>query len=226
MENEPADPVAAPIKPEEEWANALSHGVAAVMAIVLGTMLVRHAFELQTLGEGLPRMPWACGAYALTVIGTFAASTLSHAIFKQPWLNTFRAWDQAMIYLMITGTYTPIVAAFAPDSTRNWLMVAIWIAAISGFATKVIARHRINSIGTVSYLLLGWLPAIPLVGQVPSGLAWGMLIGGVLYSIGVVFLRMDEKAKYLHVVWHAFVMAAAYTHYFAISKYCLASTIE
>lgn len=205
----------APLKPDQEWANALSHAIASLISIALGCSLVGAAWDL---GMG---MVIACTAYAISATGTFVSSTLSHAIHRQPWLNTFRAWDQAMIYLMITGTYTPIVAAHAPDNTRAILMTLIWIAALAGFASKVAMRHRINSISTVSYLLLGWFPAVPLIGQVPSQLAWGMLGGGLLYSIGVVFLINDAKVRYFHVVWHGFVMAAAFTHYMVIRQFCL-----
>lgn len=206
----------APIKPDQEWANALSHGIATAAAIVIAITLVRKASGIST------GMAIACAAYSITVIGTFASSTLSHAIFRQPWLNTFRAWDQAMIYMMITGTYTPIVAAFAPNWSRAILLVLIWVAAIAGFLSKTAVKHRVNSISTVSYLLLGWLPALPLIGHVPTPLAWGMLTGGVLYSLGVVFLITDHRVKYFHLVWHGFVMAAAFVHYRVIIANCLA----
>ena len=70
-----------------------------------------------------------------------------------------------------------------PPSVRDPLLIAIWVAAIAGFINKVAVHHRVNSIGTWSYLLLGWLPAIPLVGNVPSPLGmehdgwWSRLLG-------------------------------------------------
>ena len=126
-----------------------------------------------------------------------------------------------MIYTMITGTYTPIAFQYATDGARIPLLLAIWIAAIAGFLTKVAMQHRVNSISTVSYLLLGWLPAIPLAGHVPSALVWSMAIGGVLYSIGVVFLMNDGKFRYAHAVWHLFVMSAAVCHYLGILWYVI-----
>ncbi|MCG8651978.1 MAG: hemolysin III family protein, partial [Pirellulales bacterium] len=147
---------------------------------------------------------------------TFLFSTLSHVIFRQPVLNTLRAWDQAMIYAMISGTYTPIAYAYATDRVRAPLLALIWLAAGAGFLFKVVLRYRINSIGTISYLLLGWLPAIPLAPHVPSGLAWAMLLGGLLYSLGVLFLLNDRKVKYMHAAWHLCVMMAASCHYLAI----------
>lgn len=202
-----------PVKLDQEWANALTHGLAAVAAVVLGTHLAIVANEISV------GLVVACIAYAASVVGTFLCSTLSHSILRQPLLNHLRAWDQAMIYLMIAGTYTPIVFRYAPDQTRTPLLVAIWVAALVGFITKVAVKHRINSIGTVSYLLLGWLPAIPLAGHTPMPLAMSMLAGGVLYSLGVVFLVNDSKFRYAHAIWHLFVIAAATTHWYGVLYY-------
>ena len=94
-----------------------------------------------------------------------------------------------------------------------------WPQAAAGFLAKVALRHRINSIGAISYLLLGWLPAIPLAGQVPSELAWSMLAGGVVYTVGIALLMNDNKVKYLHAGWHISVMSAAAIHYLGILYY-------
>ncbi|WP_372899137.1 hemolysin III family protein [Stieleria sp.] len=212
--NEPAPTHGnAPVRHGEEWANALTHGLAALMSLVLGTWLVLEALPDR------PGLALACAAYIASVFATFSFSTLSHAILQQPLLDTLRAWDQAMIYAMISGTYTPIVFRYAPDAVRTPLLTAIWVAAFVGIAGKLLMRHRVNNVATVSYLLLGWLPAIPLYGKVPSGLGWGMLLGGVLYTLGVIVLVNDSKFKYLHVVWHLFVISAALCHFLAIQWY-------
>lgn len=202
-----------PWKDDQEWANALTHAIAAIMAAAAGIYLVQMAL-LQS-----PSLAVACAVYAASALGTFLFSTLSHFVRRQPLLNIMRSWDQAMIYAMISGTYTPIVYQYAHDTIRVPLLSAIWIAAAAGFLTKVAVRHRINSIGSVSYLLLGWLPAIPLAGQVPAGLVGFMLAGGVVYTVGVVLLMNDGKLKYLHAGWHISVLTAAAIHYLGILCY-------
>lgn len=204
---------APPLKPDQEWANALTHGIACLGTICLGSYMVLVALPY---GRGITI---ACIVYATSVFATFGFSTLSHIVRRQPMLNKMRAWDQAMIYAMISGTYTPIVYRYASESTRVALLAAIWVAAMVGIVGKLLFRHRINSIGTLSYLLLGWLPAIPLATQVPRDLAWWMVAGGVLYTIGVVFLLNDSKLRYLHAVWHLAVMAAAVAHFLGIMYY-------
>ncbi|WP_419194016.1 PAQR family membrane homeostasis protein TrhA [Novipirellula herctigrandis] len=203
----------APIRIDQEWANALTHGVATAVSIVGMALLVTKAFE-QSTGLAI-----ACAAYMLGVIGTFVSSTLSHAILRQPLLDHLRAWDQAMIYTMISGTYTPIIYTCAPDAVRTPLLIAIWVAAAIGFFHKVMIRHRVNSIGTISYLLLGWLPALPLIGSIPSGLIFSMFVGGVLYSLGVILLVNDSRIRYLHAGWHVAVMLAATCHFLGIYWY-------
>ncbi|WP_372721610.1 hemolysin III family protein [Novipirellula sp.] len=215
LESKTLDIGDAPVKLDEEWANALTHGIAALVSTIAAAFLVRAALDISQ-GAAI-----AAAAYMASVIGTFVSSTLSHLIFRQPMLDNLRAWDQAMIYTMISGTYTPIIYAHAPDGVRDPLLIAIWVAAAVGFFGKVLLRHRVNSIGTISYLLLGWLPAIPLAGYVPAPLVSLMITGGVLYSMGVVLLINDSRIKYLHAGWHLFVMMAATSHFLGIWWYAL-----
>jgi len=201
---------APPWQDGQEWANALTHAVAAAGTLVAGYFLILAAAPR---GNGLVI---ACLVYAASVLGTFFFSTLSHFVRRQPMLNTMRAWDQGMIYAMISGTYTPIVYRYASETVQLPLLTVIWMVAAAGFLGKVAVFHRINSSGFISYLLLGWLPSIPLARHVPSELAWAMLAGGIVYSIGVIFLINDGRLKYLHAGWHISVMMAAAVHYLGI----------
>jgi len=202
-----------PLQHDQEWANALTHALATAGTLVVGSHMVMLA---AAKSNGLAI---ACGVYVASVFVTFLFSTLSHIILRQPALNTLRAWDQAMIYAMISGTYTPIAYQYASESAQVPLLVAIWIAAAIGILAKLVFRHRINSIGAISYLLLGWLPAIPLAGHVPSVLAWLMLAGGVTYTVGVVLLMNDRKVRYMHAAWHICVITAAGCHYLGILRF-------
>ncbi|EMI46284.1 PAQR family membrane homeostasis protein TrhA [Rhodopirellula sp. SWK7] len=204
-----------PIQPDQEWANALTHGIASVTWIALSVWMVMQASEISTA------MMIACAAYGASVIGTFACSTLSHTFLERPLLDRFRAWDQAMIYLMIAGTYTPIMCRYAEPAYRDVLLLLMWGYAFWGFAKKAIFSHRIHSISTLSYLLLGWLPAIPLYGRIPMSLFLYVLAGGVAYSIGVLFLKNDHRVKYFHAVWHIVVISASILHFAGIMRYVI-----
>lgn len=204
----------APLLPGEEWLNALTHGVAAA-AWVGGAAIMYQAAAQQSVMTII-----CCLAFVASAIAVFTASALSHYWIDEPQrLHRLRAWDQGLIYAMISGTYTPLIWQFADESIRGWLLAAIWLVAFVGFYTKVIAKYRVNGIGTISYLLLGWLPAIPLAGRVPAMVLFWMAAGGVIYTLGVVLLLNDRRMKYLHAGWHVCVVTAASCHYWAIYRY-------
>jgi hemolysin III len=208
-----------PLQRDQEWANALSHGLATAAACIAAVVMVLHTRD-KPIGTML-----SCVAFVFSVIAVFAASTLSHVFIDDAkLLRRMRAWDQGLIYLMITGTYTPLVYHFADAAVRGPLLVAIWIAAFVGFYSKVLAGHRINGIGTATYLALGWLPAMFLIGRVPTMVLFWMAAGGVIYTLGVVVLVNDFRIRYLHVVWHLLVVTAASCHYWAIYQYVAGST--
>src|SRR5690606_39179142 len=133
----------APLLPEEEWANALTHAAAAVVWTLGAVVMVRGAAE-QTL-----MTTFFCLVFVFSAVSVFTASALSHHwIHDSKLLRRLRAWDQGLIYVMISGTYTPLVWKFADEAIRTPLLIGIWVAAAVGFHSKVIAEHRVNGIGT------------------------------------------------------------------------------
>jgi len=205
----------APLLPDEEWANALTHGSAALVWMFGAVLMARAAASGQPLMTTL-----CCLVFVLSAVSVFSASALSHHLLHCPrLLNRLRAWDQGLIYVMISGTYTPLIWQFASESVRTPLLIGIWIAAAVGFHSKVFAEHRVNGIGTITYLLLGWVPALGLVGKVPGIVLFWMAAGGVIYTLGVVLLMNDKRLKYMHAGWHLCVVVAASCHFWAIYRY-------
>jgi hemolysin III len=208
------EPHTAPVLPDEEWANALTHAIAA-MAWMFGAVVMVRAAATQSLMTTI-----CCLFFVLSAVSVFSASALSHHLLHCPrLLNRLRAWDQGLIYAMISGTYTPLIWQFASPSIRVPLLVGIWVAAAIGFHSKVFASHRINGIGTITYLLLGWVPALGLIGRVPGAVLFWMTVGGVIYTADVVLLMNDKRLKYLHAGWHLCVVIAASCHFWAIYRY-------
>lgn len=190
----------------DEWANTLTHAVSCALA-VLGWIAMAWLVRDRPVG-----LQTACLVYATSAVAVFFFSTLSHAARKPHWRERMRAWDQGVIYVMISGTYTPFAYAFG-GSLQLPTLVFLWVVATIGFVSKVIVKHRVHAIGTASYLLLGWLPAMALGPQVTWGCLLGMAAGGVVYTVGVVFLVNDQRRKYMHAVWHLLVLTAAAIHF-------------
>jgi hemolysin III len=170
---------------------------------------------------GQPLMTtFCCLVFVFSAVSVFTASALSHHLIHDPiLLRRLRAWDQGLIYVMISGTYTPLVWRFADDSLQIPLLIGVWIAAAVGFHSKVIAEHRVNGIATITYLLLGWVPALGLVTKVPGELLLWMAAGGVIYTCGVALLLNDARVKYFHAGWHLCVVTAAACHFWAIYQF-------
>jgi hemolysin III len=201
----------------EELANSLTHGIGLILSLVGGLLLI---------GEVLAQPnTWrlaGCGIFASALVAVYAASTLSHAVTRPSWRLAFRILDQAFIYLLIVGTYTP----FALEYLRfGWWWVffsLIWAAALVGFFSKLIFLHRINAVTIWSYVLLGWLPIIPAwtyLDVVPWGALVLIFVGGLCYTAGTVFLVLDHRPFHFHAIWHLFVMAGSSFHFCGVLFY-------
>jgi hemolysin III len=199
----------------EESINAWTHGVGFLISIPCGVVLIQLAAEHQK------RLLYACLIYSLSLTGLYLFSTLSHAVRYPKWRGRFRAWDQGLVYILIAGTFTPFIWCYMNGWSRFALLLFVWIAAVTGLCSKVLIKHRIDNITTVHCILLGWLPAMVLFGRVSSLCFATMAIGGVLYTIGTLFLMNDHRHRYFHAVWHLLVMLASACHYAAIAMFVI-----
>src|SRR4051794_12714110 len=150
----PAAPIAAPA-PREELFNALTHGAGTGLAIVGGVVLLSAASRHGSLWELT-----ACAVYAVTLLGAYAASTLSH-LFANPAARAFfRVTDQAMIFLFIAGTWTPVAVAWLHGPAWWAYHAVVWGIAVIGFVSKAMFAHRttLGTVSTILYLVLGWTP--------------------------------------------------------------------
>ncbi|HEY5313765.1 MAG TPA: hemolysin III family protein [Pirellulales bacterium] len=200
----------------EEFVNSIIHACGLVLALVGGAWLLTAA------SHGDRWCLAGCAVFAASMIAVYAASTLSHGVQTIHLRRRMRTLDQAFIYLMIAGTYTPF--GFTYLRGGNWwiLTTAMWLVAWAGFISKVWFGHRVDASTSWSYVLLGWLPMIavePLLNTVPAGALGWMLAGGLCYTIGTVFLTLDTRVKYFHAVWHLLVIAGSVCHFLAIYWY-------
>jgi hemolysin III len=203
----------------EEWANTLTHGLGTILSVVAAAYLVGR---LEPLGNRA--LDLGCGVYAATLVAVYACSTLSH-YFRRPSLKrAFRILDQAFIYLLIVGTYTPVAVMYLHGGGLSVLLAVMWCVAIAGFLSKTLLRHRIDSISTVAYVVLGWMPVLAARWAwelVPRGPLFLFFVGGLCYTLGVVFLLFDTRVRYFHAVWHLMVIAGSAVHFWAVVR-CVA----
>lgn len=193
------------------------HQVAFDVSLVTGTVLVLLASDA--------RSRVAATVYAVSVSLLFGASALYHRVTWRPKLRgVLRRIDHASIFLLIAGTYTPVVLLAAPSRWSAYLLAAVWTVAGAAIALHLSTFDAPRWVSTAVYLALGWLglAVMPLLWH-GLGIAPVILlaIGGVLYSIGAVcyWRRYPDPSPTVfgyHEVFHALVVAAAACHYAAI----------
>ena len=153
----------------------------------------------------------------------YLASTLYHSFQHPKVKGVFKILDHAAIYLLIAGTYTPILLVSLRDAWGWSLFGVMWGLAVAGIVFKFFFIGRFEKLSLVIYLLMGWMGVIA-AGQIIDALPFGgllwLLAGGISYTTGVIFYRW-EKLKYSHAIWHLFVLGGSICHFFAIFLYVL-----
>ena len=195
----------------QEAVNSWTHGLGFLLSLPAGYFLVRLGMEHRQ------QVVLACLTYSLSLTAMYLFSTLSHSIREPGLRHRVRALDQGFVYTLIAGTFTPFIVSYLDGVTRIGLLAFVWIAAATGFYSKVFAKHRVNNMTSVTYILLGWVPAMILGWSVSWACFGTMAIGGVLYTAGVYFLQNDHRAWYYHAIWHSLVILASVSHYVAIA---------
>ncbi|MDI6711661.1 MAG: hemolysin III family protein [Anaerosomatales bacterium] len=202
----------------EEIANAVTHGVGVALAIAaLVVLSVLSAFTRD------PVRIASAVTFGVTLVLLYAASTLYHSIPNERARHVLKVLDHASIYLLIAGTYTPFTLVTLRERGGIALLAVVWGLAAAGVALESFWVYRPRWVSTVVYLAMGWLVVAvikPLVGTLaPGGLAL-LAAGGVAYTLGTAFYLL-KRFRYMHMVWHLFVLAGSALHVLAVALYVL-----
>jgi hemolysin III len=200
----------------EEIANSSIHGVGVALSIAALVLLVVFATF-----SGDPYRLGSSIVYGVALVLEYAASTMYHA-FPQPNVkHVFKILDHCGIYVLIAGSYTPFCLVTLRDS-GGWLLFAlVWALAIAGIAAEAFWTYRPRWLSAAVYLGLGWIVVLairPLSAALdPAGL-WLLISGGLAYTVGTVFYVL-KRVRYMHAVWHVFVLAGSVLHFLAVLLY-------
>jgi len=201
----------------EDLSNTLSHGIGLLLALVAFPFLVADALAADGV---LPVV--GASVFGATMVFTYLTSTLYHAFPQTDPNGLLRRLDHCAIYLLIAGTYTPVLLGVLHGHT-GWVMLAvIWTLAVAGVVFKLLAGARYRKVSVALYVAMGWAALLviePLwTRMAPGGLAW-LFAGGVAYTVGVVFYLLQERMRYSHFVWHLFVLAGTGCHFLMVLLY-------
>ena len=194
---------------KEELLNAWSHGLGAVLGVVGLILLIIN------VDTNKPWYLFSVIVYGFSIIILFTASTAYHAITNYDLKQKFRIVDHISIYLLIAGTYTPVLLIALPNSLGWPLFYAVWGIAVFGVILKLFFTGRFEIFSTLLYLVMGWLVVFDFTTLSelvdPNGILW-LFSGGLFYTVGIVFYAI-HKIPYNHVIWHFFVLGGAICHF-------------
>lgn len=199
----------------------LLHGTAAVVSLLAAMSLV--AVAPPGLGRRLSLL-----AFGLSLAAMFAVSSLYHSIpWGAAWKSRMRRLDHAMIYVLVAGTFTPI-AVIVLDGWLRWATLAVqWGIVLAGAIYETLSDKPGQRLSVALATTQGWL-ALLLLWPMAQRLPWTalalILLGGVLYTVGMVFLvtnrpRLWPRVFSYHEVFHVMVVLAAASHYTAIARW-------
>ena len=199
----------------EEIANSVIHGIGFLMAMVALPILIVSAAPNGALAVV------GAAVFGATVAILYLASTLYHALVHDRTKHVFQILDHGAIYLLIAGTYTPILLG-ALRGPWGWSLLAIiWALAIGGVVLKSVGGVRHPRLSTALYVAMGWLIVVavrPMWNSMPGwGLFW-LAAGGIAYTAGVLFYAND-RLRYGHFVWHLFVLIGTACHFVAVWRF-------
>ena len=196
-----------------EVLNAATHGIGALLSIIATVALilkgVQHGSHLEIVSYAI---------YGASLFLLFLNSTLYHSFSLTRYKEVFQKIDHSSIYLLIAGTYTPYLMVSIGGLAGYGFLALVWALAIGGIIFEVSAIGRWPKLSTFLYLGLGWLSVFiiyPLAQSIPLTGILLLALGGVTYSLGTIFYRMKDN-KWMHIIWHLFVLGGAVFMFYSI----------
>lgn len=198
---------------KEELANVMTHGIGIILSVIGSIFLVRKAIAHGDLWHVVSFV-----IFGVSLLLMYASSTIYHLIQKPDYKIALRKLDHAMIYILIAGTYTPLLLTNL-RSTSGWIMFAvIWLFALTGISIKLTTEFQSKWISAIIYLGMGWLAifiAPTMFEKLSQTSIFLILSGGLFYSTGV-FFYLRRTLRFHHAIWHLFVLGGSICHFFAI----------
>ena len=200
---------------KEEIINAAIHGLGLLFAIIAVPFLITKA-----AGSGKPELFFAICVYSFGLIAVYFCSTFYHIIIDPALKRRANIADHISIFFLIGGTYTPIILLYTNPTLSLVFLSVQWIIIALGTILKVFFTGRYNTLSLILYTLLGWMLVFiikPVYQSMPLNIFCWVIAGGICYTIGIIFYRLDSKT-HAHNIWHCFVLTGTILHFIAIYK--------
>ena len=205
----------------EELMNTISHAIGIALGFVaLITCLIASKDSVNITGSII---------YGISMILMYSVSSLYHGMSAESMLQkqVMRIVDHCMIFIFIAGSYAPVIlnVIYRVSPVKGIVMLSlIWAAAIAGTVFNMIDLDKYSKLSMACYLILGWFSIFiikPLVAYIGlSGVIY-LISGGISYSIGAVLYGIGKKKRYMHFIFHIFVVIGTALQYVCILNYII-----
>lgn len=201
----------------EELINAISHGIGSGLSIAALVLLIVHSHDIVSILSSI--------IYGISLIVLYTISCIYHSLSpKLTGKKVLRVLDHCNVLLLEAGTYTPICTCLIKGKLGISLLVIIWLITIIAIIGNAINVDKFQGLSVACHLIMGWgiLLLFNTLKKVcpPLGIAY-LIIGGVMYTIGAILYGIGSKKRYMHSVFHFFVLAGSIFHFFMIYLYVI-----
>ncbi len=202
----------------EEKENAVSHFIGLFLAII-GFMYVLASSS----AYGHPEAKIGMIIFAISNIVLYAASAFYHYLEPGTVKKALRVLDHSSIYILIAGSYTPILLYIGDRLTIGYA-IGIWAAAIIGIVLTIRFWGRFYPVHIALYVVMGWSVLSiysHVFSNIPAEILPYALTGGIIYTLGVIFYSV-KKIPHNHLIWHFFVIGGSLSFFIGYCRYLLA----
>jgi len=197
----------------EEIANYITHGLGIVFSLIAVPMLILYAWHAGNIA-----MIWGVSIFGFGMLMVYCSSTFYHRARNPEAKRLLQIWDHISIFLMIAGSYTPLVIKYTDFKTSVIFLSIMWTVVAIGSLLKIFFTGKYNIASVIIYLIMGWMALFiikPIVANMPPHVLYLIITAGLAYTLGVVFY-LWHKLQYHHAIWHVFVLTGTVAHFFAV----------
>lgn len=199
----------------EHTADLVVHLIGLAAAVIGGGILFYWA-----VARGGSSVALATAVYALCIIVMLACSAVYNLTRPSNARRVLRRLDEAAIFLMIAGSYTPFLVHIYEPPFSGLNIALVWAIGLAGAAGKLFMPQLSDRFWCLIYIAFGWLSVVlvgPFATMMPLNVIVLLALGGLVYTVGVLFY-LNHQLPFRRAIWHSFVVVGAGLHFAAVAS--------
>ncbi|MCL4139771.1 UNVERIFIED_CONTAM: hypothetical protein GTU68_014750 [Idotea baltica] len=155
--------------------------------------------------------------FGVSLLMVYTSSAVYHSVYNLELRKRLRVIDHICIYFLIAGSFSPFILVYLQTDLGYLVFGILWLMVLVGSVFKYFFTHQYNLVATLAYVAMGCMAFFiikPLTLVIPEVSTYLLAIGGISYTIGVVFY-LWKTLKFNHLIWHVFVLIGSVAHFFS-----------